>query len=231
MPPQIGEFISQRVYDSRLRSYPRHHVTSSTTACRFVDIDGSEKRWANKSSYMVSRVITVKGNGANCRHQNQREVEAVTVIAEHLQEEDISYRIITPYDAQRSAIEQALKDKELDWRDKCFNVDSFQGSFNPRTYLDYFRSNTPEKRQRRPCHCHFRSPHERTRFLTKFETDKRHAHSVPARHVHRVKQGIPRRQRCRLAGRKDGRRVGKTTRRMAHSEGPRAVDTGIQCRL
>jgi len=72
------------------------------------------------------------------RHQNPEEVEAVTIIAEHLQEQDISYRIITPYDAQRSAIEQALKDKELDWHDKCFNVDSFQGSFHPRIYLDYF---------------------------------------------------------------------------------------------
>ena len=76
------------------------------------------------------------------RHQNPQEVEAVALIAEHLQKADISYRIITPYDAQRNAIEQGLKDRDLDWHDKCFNVDSFQGSFNLRAYLDCSRLST-----------------------------------------------------------------------------------------
>ena len=58
------------------------------------------------------------------------------LIAEHLQEADMSYRVITPYDAQRNAIEQALKDRDLDWHDKCFNVDSFQSSFDLRAYPD-----------------------------------------------------------------------------------------------
>ena len=38
------------------------------------------------------------------------------------------FRIITPYDAQRGAIEAALKHAELPWEDTVFNVDSFQGS-------------------------------------------------------------------------------------------------------
>ena len=63
------------------------------------------------------------------RHQNLEEVKAVALIAEHLQEQGVSYRILTPYDAQRNALERALKEKELNWHDKCFNVDSFQGSF------------------------------------------------------------------------------------------------------
>jgi hypothetical protein len=37
------------------------------------------------------------------------------------------YRIITPYDAQRGAIEKQLELANLPWEDKCFNVDSFQG--------------------------------------------------------------------------------------------------------
>jgi len=37
-----------------------------------------------------------------------------------------NFCIITPYDAQRSAIERALKVEGLPW-DKVFNVDSFQG--------------------------------------------------------------------------------------------------------
>jgi superfamily I DNA and/or RNA helicase len=49
-------------------------------------------------------------------------------LAQQFQSEQKSFRIITPYDAQRSAIETSLKKDDLDWNDKCFNVDSFQGS-------------------------------------------------------------------------------------------------------
>jgi superfamily I DNA and/or RNA helicase len=48
-------------------------------------------------------------------------------IAKKLEEDGHSYRIITPYDAQRSLIEDEMKVKKLQWEDKCFNVDSFQG--------------------------------------------------------------------------------------------------------
>ena len=37
------------------------------------------------------------------------------------------YRVITPYDAQRTLIEKQLELAGLPWEDKCFNVDSFQG--------------------------------------------------------------------------------------------------------
>jgi regulator of nonsense transcripts 1 len=54
-------------------------------------------------------------------------VNAVLRIAHHLETEGKSYRIITPYDAQRTVVENGLKEKGLSWEDKCFNVDSFQG--------------------------------------------------------------------------------------------------------
>jgi regulator of nonsense transcripts 1 len=38
-----------------------------------------------------------------------------------------SYRIITPYDAQRGLLEDALKKEKIPWEDKVFCVDSFQG--------------------------------------------------------------------------------------------------------
>jgi superfamily I DNA and/or RNA helicase len=38
------------------------------------------------------------------------------------------FKIITPYDAQRSEIEKRLMSEKLPWEDKCFNVDSFQGN-------------------------------------------------------------------------------------------------------
>lgn len=48
-------------------------------------------------------------------------------MAAKLQEDEEQYRIITPYDAQRSALEQDLKNAGVSWHNKCFNVDSFQG--------------------------------------------------------------------------------------------------------
>jgi len=142
MPPQIGDFISQRVYKGVLKSNPDHPIKSSTIASRFVDINGAERLDADGKSIMVSATIISKENQVKLRHQNLQEVEAVMLIAEHLQEEDIPYRIITPYDAQRSELEQALKEKELDWHDKCFNVDSFQGSFNLRAHPDCSHTDT-----------------------------------------------------------------------------------------
>lgn len=108
MPPQIGDFISQQVYDGRLKSYSRHPIRSNTTACRFVDIGGSDQARG------TSRI-------------NRKEVEAVTLIAEYLENKQTHYKIVTPYEAQRNALERALEEKGLDWHDKCFNVDTFQG--------------------------------------------------------------------------------------------------------
>ncbi|KAI0264462.1 P-loop containing nucleoside triphosphate hydrolase protein [Gloeopeniophorella convolvens] len=111
MPPQIGEFISKEVYEGKLNSYPQHPVKAATTACHFVDVPGLEKLDSNGKSYL-----------------NDEEVAAAMLLARHLEEEGTPYRLITPYDAQRSALEHALQDAELDWHDKCFNVDSFQGN-------------------------------------------------------------------------------------------------------
>ena len=57
------------------------------------------------------------------------ECEAVCKIAAKLEDINASYRIISPYDAQRAAMENALKQHNLDWHNKCYNVDSFQGEY------------------------------------------------------------------------------------------------------
>ena len=59
--------------------------------------------------------------------QNSGECDAALAIARHLQSLGKSYKIISCYDAQRSLIEEGMKRCELDWEDRCFNVDSFQG--------------------------------------------------------------------------------------------------------
>ncbi|KAH9068365.1 P-loop containing nucleoside triphosphate hydrolase protein [Lactarius deliciosus] len=56
MPPQIGDFISQRVYDGGLQSYSRHPTKSRTIACHFVDINGSDS--ASGTSRIVSVAVT-----------------------------------------------------------------------------------------------------------------------------------------------------------------------------
>ncbi|KAI0001469.1 AAA domain-containing protein [Russula compacta] len=54
----------------------------------------------------------------------------------------VSHWIITPYDAQRSKLEQALKDEDLNWHNKRFNVDSFQGNEDHVIIISLVRSRT-----------------------------------------------------------------------------------------
>lgn len=61
--------------------------------------------------------------------QNLEECKAIVQLSSLFQAQEKKFRIITPYDAQRSLIEEELKKTELEWKDKCFNVDSFQGKF------------------------------------------------------------------------------------------------------
>jgi hypothetical protein len=49
-------------------------------------------------------------------------------LARILQHAHRSLKIITPYDAQRTRLEDALKAAALKWEDTVFNVDSFQGN-------------------------------------------------------------------------------------------------------
>lgn len=65
--------------------------------------------------------------------QNDKEVDAVLRVVRRFQVEGKSFRVITPYDAQRAALEKALKDKDLPWENTCFCVDSFQGICTFRT--------------------------------------------------------------------------------------------------
>lgn len=61
--------------------------------------------------------------------QNEVEASHVLHLARKLEEQDRNYRIITGYEGQRNYIENLMKEEGLEWGDKCFNVDSFQGIF------------------------------------------------------------------------------------------------------
>jgi len=109
MPPQIGAFISEAIYSGLLQSWEDHPITGEDMACRFVNVRGQEE--SDQKSW-----------------KNTEECEAILQIAAAFESQGRSYRIITPYEAQRSLMEQGMKDRELIWEDKCFNVDSFQGN-------------------------------------------------------------------------------------------------------
>ena len=126
MPPQIGCHISEAVYNGQLKSNLLHPVTDDILACRFIDIPGVEKR--NGDSFMVWYSHFSLGFLINSLIQNDLECGAVLKLALALQEQQKEYQIITPYEGQRSTIENQMKEHpELDWENKCFNVDSFQG--------------------------------------------------------------------------------------------------------
>ncbi|KAH9482282.1 ATP-dependent helicase upf1 [Psilocybe cubensis] len=107
MPVPIGTFISKHVYSGKLKS---EHAILKSSCCRFIDVHNG--------------VEQSKGHSWT----NEQEVKVVVKIARQLIAQGKSFRIITPYDAQRSLLESSLKNAELTWEDKCFNIDSFQGN-------------------------------------------------------------------------------------------------------
>ncbi|EED85947.1 predicted protein [Postia placenta Mad-698-R] len=103
-------FISKTIYNNELASYKEHPIPSQVMATTFIHVqDATEKKF--QTSYV-----------------NAEESKAVMKIAEKLEMENKSYRIITPYDAQRNYLEKEMKAFGLRWENKCFNVDSFQGN-------------------------------------------------------------------------------------------------------
>ena len=72
-------------------------------------------------------------------------------MARRYMEEGKNFKIITPYDAQRNAIENALKTAFLPWENAVFNVDSFQGNEEDHIIVSIVRTSAPGfmKNQRR----------------------------------------------------------------------------------
>ncbi|KAM6504475.1 P-loop containing nucleoside triphosphate hydrolase protein [Amanita muscaria] len=122
MPPQIGNFVSKTVYGDKLKSDPNHPV------------QGGKERKSGDS------------------YENQAECDLIIKLILKLQEQNKSYRIITPYTSQRQLIEDTMKETpDLYWGDKCFSVDSFQEPEEDKCHADkvqkghvcYFQSEIP----------------------------------------------------------------------------------------
>lgn len=119
LPRVIGDFISQKVYDGKLKTC---HANSASHPCRFVDVERGRERQSGKSWI------------------NLAEARVVVRIASAYQAEGLDFRIITPYDAQRSLIENELQASNLRHEDKVFNVDSFQGNEAEHILISLVRS-------------------------------------------------------------------------------------------
>lgn len=49
MPPQIGQIISDAVYDNKLKSFAGHPITDDIKACHFINVLGKEKQLESNS--------------------------------------------------------------------------------------------------------------------------------------------------------------------------------------
>ncbi|KAF9459527.1 P-loop containing nucleoside triphosphate hydrolase protein [Collybia nuda] len=120
MPVPLGDFISKNVYNGRLQS---KHAVTHASCIAFINVtEGGEKKggfsWKNFAE--IKTIVHLVRN--YYRHRD--------------------FCVITPYDAQRAAIEKALKDEKLPW-ERVFNVDSFQGNEAKYVLISVVRSGRP----------------------------------------------------------------------------------------
>ncbi|KAI6155124.1 AAA domain-containing protein, partial [Pisolithus tinctorius] len=120
MPGVIGDFISQKVYNGKLRTC---HANAVKSPCRFIDVERGQEKQSGKSWI------------------NPSEALVVAQIARVYEAKGLDFRIITPYDAQRSLIERELQAANICYKDKVFNVDSFQGNEAEHIIISVVRSN------------------------------------------------------------------------------------------
>ena len=128
MPSQIGNFISDAIYEGQLRSNPGHPQRDNSCAF-FVHVPDSHEEPFGTSYCVCYFLIICQYILTSLLHQNPSEIKTILKMATQLQEDDESFKIITPYVGQKTSLENALKDAGLPYQNKCFAVDSFQGLF------------------------------------------------------------------------------------------------------
>ncbi|KAG8711659.1 hypothetical protein FRC08_015632, partial [Ceratobasidium sp. 394] len=128
LPVPIAKYISRAVYESKLNEFKKHKVQLPRNAVVFVDVaDGKE----------------APGGGLGTSFQNEAEVDVVLRLIQTYyercvkqewedEEKQLEYDIITPYEAQRAAVEKLVQAAGLKKSDgskrQVYNVDSFQGN-------------------------------------------------------------------------------------------------------
>ncbi|KAG8844026.1 hypothetical protein FRC20_003655 [Serendipita sp. 405] len=106
LPQAICQSISSNVYQHELLSA---HDDDRESCSKWIDVPGEEEE--EGTSYI-----------------NKPEAEAAILLAKQLEIRQKDYRLISPYATQTELLLKRLKEENMDWEDKCFNVDSFQGN-------------------------------------------------------------------------------------------------------
>ncbi|KAJ7274285.1 AAA domain-containing protein, partial [Mycena haematopus] len=117
MPQQLGSFIGKQIYEGKLKTVH----SNSAQCCWFIDVKGTEV--AKGRSWI-----------------NIEEAKAAIAEAREYHKNGKSYRILTPYDAQRALLESKLKAAKIPWENKVFCVDSFQGNEDDYVVLSVVRT-------------------------------------------------------------------------------------------
>lgn len=107
-----------------IEDHSHHLYNQELRICRCFYRQGGEERIQLDGEIVCHFKITHRLSSC----QNYREIQVAMSLARKYHNLGKSYRLITPYDAQRSQLESALQAEKLPWEDRCFNVDSFQGT-------------------------------------------------------------------------------------------------------
>ncbi|KAI0827584.1 AAA domain-containing protein, partial [Trametes gibbosa] len=122
MPVELGKFISEAMYQSRLKSV---HKTLGSSCIRAVNVRKGKEETAGSSWQNTEEAHTV-----------------VNLIRLYYKKLKGDFCIITPYDAQRGVIMKLLKAANLA-SDIVYNVDSFQGHEAPYAIVSAVRTTRP----------------------------------------------------------------------------------------
>jgi len=167
----LGAFISENVYDGKLRSEHRIH---NMDCVAFVDAAkgqeekcGTSWRVGDVPFPRIDRVLIFTP-------QNQNEIQTIVHLVRHYYQHK-DFCVITPYDAQRAALEKQLKAEGLPW-ERVFNVDSFQGRYGP-NFSSMVSPHIPARERNRICN-HLCCAHNRTWISIFTEQSECHAHTV-----------------------------------------------------
>lgn len=128
LPTAICNFVSREIYGGLLVPGPNVSTLPLEDCVRFVDVASGEE---------------VEGKGGRS-YSNLREVQLLcSIVRNHLTGKD--WRIITPYNAQRDAIERQLKQDKLEWEARVFSVDAFQGQEAEIILVSLVRDGEPDR--------------------------------------------------------------------------------------
>lgn len=109
LPAPLVSFISSHVYKGNLASGP--DVRQDEAYLALVDVSRANEEKVGTSTWNLAEVATI--------------VHLIRDVYRHR-----NIWILSAYDSQRNALERALKQANLPWEDRVFNVDSFQGREN-----------------------------------------------------------------------------------------------------